>query len=163
MEFEKLYTVEDVAQITGLTLRTIRNYLKDGRLKGRRIGVQWRFTAEDIQALFDASAVSSPALAESAVTAEETLSPTEQQTHTFLKRTKAPRSSACTVVDLPGVSEQEARFLFHRLQTLAAVYEDTPKRLELSYEYDENQEQARYGFSGALESVCAMLNLCEVQ
>lgn len=197
MEFEKLYTVEDVAQITGLTLRTIRNYLKDGRLKGRRIGVQWRFTAEDIQALFDAPvprtqeeegqndsqgntptvsstatetvattdtvAVASAALAEAAITAAELSSPTTQQAQSFLNRTRAPRSSACTVVDMPGVSEQEARFLFNRLQTLAAVYEDTPKRLELSYEYDENREQARYVFSGALESACAMLNLCEVQ
>jgi predicted transcriptional regulator len=32
MEFSRLYTVEDVAKMTGLTTRTIRNYLKDGRL-----------------------------------------------------------------------------------------------------------------------------------
>ena len=47
MAFEKLYTAEDVAQITGLTLRTIRNYIKSGRLKGHRVGVQWRFTEAD--------------------------------------------------------------------------------------------------------------------
>jgi excisionase family DNA binding protein len=43
-EFEKMYTVEDIAQITSMTARTIRNYLKDGTLKGRKIGGQWRFT-----------------------------------------------------------------------------------------------------------------------
>ncbi len=52
LEYDKLYTVEDVAQRTGLTDRTIRNYLKDGRLKGKKIGGQWRFTADDIEALF---------------------------------------------------------------------------------------------------------------
>lgn len=52
LEYDKLYTVEDVAQKTGLTDRTIRNYLKDGRLKGKKIGGQWRFTADDIEALF---------------------------------------------------------------------------------------------------------------
>lgn len=206
MEFEKLYTAEDVAQITGLTLRTIRNYIKDGRLKGRRIGVQWRFTAADIQALFDApvpepaaaageasvpvqeiaatesviseETVSAPAVtaaAEAAVAAaesaatmgEETDAESETETarivREFLQRKKAPRFSACSVVDIPGVTEQEARFLYNRLQSLAKVYQDGPKRLELSYEYDEFREQARFVFSGAMESACAMMNLCEVQ
>lgn len=50
-DFEKLYTVEDVAAMTGMTDRTIRNYLKDGKLKGRKIVGQWRFTEADINAL----------------------------------------------------------------------------------------------------------------
>ena len=49
---QKLYTVADVAELTGLTSRTIRNYLKDGTLRGRKIGVQWRFTEDDINRLF---------------------------------------------------------------------------------------------------------------
>ena len=146
-EFEKLYTAEDVVQITGLTLRTIRSYIKSGKLKGRRIGVQWRFTAADIEALFETP--------ETPEADKEKERPEE--------RARAPRSSACVIVDMPGVTEQEARFLFGRLQSLAAVYQDGPKRLELSYEYDENREQARYVFNGAIDSACAMMNLCEVQ
>ena len=49
---EKLYTVADVAQVTGMTSRTIRNYLKDGTLTGQKIGVQWRFTEDEIKKLF---------------------------------------------------------------------------------------------------------------
>ena len=45
---DKLYTVEDIANMTSLTTRTIRNYLKDGTLKGRKIGGQWRFMKEDL-------------------------------------------------------------------------------------------------------------------
>lgn len=203
MAFEKLYTAEDVAEITGLTLRTIRNYIKDGKLKGRRIGVQWRFTEADIQALFDvplpdtapgqsavstsrenkaekteaAGSVSAPALtpvsvpvsqtlaaAEAVITAEEVSLPeTEEQVRRFVQRKNVPRTCACAIVDKPGMTEQEARFLYNRLQTLANVYKDTPKRLEVSYTYDENREQARFVFSGAMESACAMMNLCDVQ
>jgi excisionase family DNA binding protein len=54
-EFKKLYTVEDIAKMTSLTSRTIRNYLKDGSLKGQKIGGQWRFTMENIKRLFDNS------------------------------------------------------------------------------------------------------------
>jgi excisionase family DNA binding protein len=52
-EFEKLYTVEDIAKMTGFTSRTIRNYLKDGSLQGSKIGGQWRFTMENIKKLFN--------------------------------------------------------------------------------------------------------------
>jgi excisionase family DNA binding protein len=38
MEFMgKLYTVEDIAKITGLTSRTIRNYLRNGSLDGKKL------------------------------------------------------------------------------------------------------------------------------
>lgn len=219
MAFEKLYTAEDVAQITGLTLRTIRNYIKSGRLKGHRVGVQWRFTEADIQALFagssptsdtalttnapvaaapvmDAAAIaaisaaasamvnasvaagvpggagavagnaggaSAAAQAEMAATAEEELSPNNDQIQRFIKRKNPPRTSACCIVDKLSMTEQEALFLFNRLQTLAGVYADTPKRLEVTYEYDEDRSQARFVFSGALEAACAMMNLCDVQ
>ncbi|WP_426351060.1 helix-turn-helix domain-containing protein [Alloiococcus sp. CFN-8] len=52
-DFEKLYTVEDIANITGLTSRTIRNYLKNGSLEGKKIGGQWRFTMDNIEKLFN--------------------------------------------------------------------------------------------------------------
>ena len=215
MAFEKLYTAEDVAQITGLTLRTIRNYIKSGRLKGHRVGVQWRFTEADIQALFagssptsdtaittsapapaapvmDAAAIAAISAAASAMvnagvaasmpggagivsagsvaaqsemtaTVEEELSPNDDQIQRFVQRKNPPRTSACCVVDKLSMTEQEARFLFNRLQTLAGVYADTPKRLEVTYEYDEDRNQARFVFSGALEAACAMMNLCDVQ
>ena len=46
------YSISDVAKITKLTDRTIRNYLSNGTLKGQKIGGQWRFTKENIKALF---------------------------------------------------------------------------------------------------------------
>lgn len=51
-EFDKLYTVADIAKMTSFTSRTIRNYLKDGSLQGLKIGGQWRFTMENIKQLF---------------------------------------------------------------------------------------------------------------
>ncbi len=48
---EKLYTVEEVAELASVTGRTIRNYLKSGRLVGRKIGGQWRFPENEVQRL----------------------------------------------------------------------------------------------------------------
>ena len=46
------YTIEDVAAFTGLTGRTLRSYLKEGRLAGTKEEGAWRFSPEDLEGLF---------------------------------------------------------------------------------------------------------------
>ncbi len=50
-ETKKTYTVNEVSELTGFTTRTIRNYIKSGKLSGKKLANQWRFTEEDISAL----------------------------------------------------------------------------------------------------------------
>ncbi len=44
-----MYTLKDIAQMTQLTTRTLQNHLKEGVLKGRKIGRSWRFSEEDLK------------------------------------------------------------------------------------------------------------------
>ena len=48
----RTYTIAEVAKITKLTDRTIRNYLSKGILKGTKLGGQWRFSEKDLQSLY---------------------------------------------------------------------------------------------------------------
>lgn len=43
------YTGKEVAEMLGVTTRTIRNYLKEGKLKGTKFGGRWNFTQADIE------------------------------------------------------------------------------------------------------------------
>jgi len=43
-----LYSVEQVASRLGLHVRTVRNYVREGRLKAVRIGKQYRIAADDL-------------------------------------------------------------------------------------------------------------------
>ena len=47
---KKTYTIQDVAVMTGLNERTIRNYLAEGLLQGEKADGAWRFTAEQFGA-----------------------------------------------------------------------------------------------------------------
>ncbi|MEC9485365.1 MAG: helix-turn-helix domain-containing protein [Candidatus Izemoplasma sp.] len=47
------YTLKDIMEITRLSERTIRRYLKQGKLNGDKIGKEWRFQEEDVKQLFD--------------------------------------------------------------------------------------------------------------
>ncbi|WP_020668319.1 helix-turn-helix domain-containing protein [Amycolatopsis nigrescens] len=48
---QELYSVDQVAELLGLHARTVRNYVRDGRLKAVRIGKQYRIAREDLEAL----------------------------------------------------------------------------------------------------------------
>jgi excisionase family DNA binding protein len=47
---QEVFSVEQVAAKLGLHVRTVRNYVRDGRLKAVRIGKQYRIAAEDLVA-----------------------------------------------------------------------------------------------------------------
>ncbi|OLT23903.1 MerR family transcriptional regulator [Actinomadura sp. CNU-125] len=46
-----MYSVEEVADLLGLHVRTVRGYIRDGRLKAVRIGKQYRIAPADLEAL----------------------------------------------------------------------------------------------------------------
>jgi excisionase family DNA binding protein len=43
------YSVDQVADLLGLHVRTVRGYVRDGRLKATRVGRQYRITREDLE------------------------------------------------------------------------------------------------------------------
>jgi excisionase family DNA binding protein len=45
-----LYSAEQVAELLNLHVKTVRRYLRDGRLKAKRIGKEYRITRADLQA-----------------------------------------------------------------------------------------------------------------
>lgn len=53
---QELYSVEQVANRLGLHVRTIRNYVRDGRLQAVRIGKQYRISREALEAFTGTSA-----------------------------------------------------------------------------------------------------------
>ncbi len=63
---QELYSIDQVADLLKLHVKTVRNYVRVGRLRAKRIGKQYRIAKEDIEALlgrpvveFDPNAVSS--------------------------------------------------------------------------------------------------------
>lgn len=49
----KVYTPEEAAQILKLSTRTIREYLRIGKITGAKIGKEWRITEEQIREFLD--------------------------------------------------------------------------------------------------------------
>jgi excisionase family DNA binding protein len=48
---QELYSVEQVAELLNLHVKTVRSYVREGRLKAVRIGKQYRISGEDLAAM----------------------------------------------------------------------------------------------------------------
>ncbi|MDX1618841.1 MAG: helix-turn-helix domain-containing protein, partial [Balneolaceae bacterium] len=51
-----LYSVDDLHDQLGLSKMTIRAYLREGKIRGRKLGVQWYVTEDAIREYFEAPA-----------------------------------------------------------------------------------------------------------
>ena len=135
---EKLYTVADVARVTGMTSRTIRNYLKDGTLTGQKIGVQWRFTEDEVKKLFSRQqpGQSSPA----------------QIVRSYLGTSQRETAAFCAVLDLPGVTQEQGITIYRRLEEHCGA-----GIVSISYEYHDEERLFRIAVSGELWAVADLL------
>lgn len=150
-EFEKLYTVEDIAKMTSLTSRTIRNYLKNGTLRGSKIGGQWRFTMENIRLLFDNGAFSND------------LSRNRRlQVMDFINNRDSGvpgDTRICTIVDCYCEDRNEGRRLYEKLVTVInSITGDSPPA-KFDYEFIEKDRKARFTLFGSPEYIVGTLQL----
>lgn len=49
----KIYTLQEVAELLQLTDRTVYSYIKNGYLKGFRVGGYWRITEAELKNWID--------------------------------------------------------------------------------------------------------------
>ncbi len=49
LEIIRLYTLTELEPILGVTHRTLQTYIKDGRLKGVKLGGKWKVTEENLR------------------------------------------------------------------------------------------------------------------
>lgn len=153
-ELEKLYTVEDIANMTDLTTRTIRNYLKDGRLEGKKIGGQWRFTMKDIEKLFDNGTVS-----------KDIQDNNKQQVLDFIDGVNTDMNGGiqiCTIVDYYCDKAESAKQMSDKM--IAVINnnnEETENGAKYSYDYIEKEGKARFTLFGSPSFIIATLKLLE--
>lgn len=118
MPLQKLYSVEEIAQMTSVTTRTIRNYLRNGILKGKKIGGQWRFSLEDIEAMINQTNGTS-------------LENSRRIVRDFIDSVYTPFPQSifvCTIADVPCTQEKAAQIS----KTLCALWNQPASRGHVS-------------------------------
>ncbi|MBA7487294.1 hypothetical protein ES707_22857 [subsurface metagenome] len=52
---KKLYSIRELAKILPVTPLTIRKYIREGKIKGHKIGKNWYVIKEDLEAFLEGS------------------------------------------------------------------------------------------------------------
>jgi excisionase family DNA binding protein len=136
---EKLYTVEEIANMLSLTTRTIRNYLKDGNLKGRKIGGQWRFTEEELKNFMDNAAF-----------ATDLFNQRKQDVLDFIDGVNTDITAefqTCTIIDIyeeraNAESRRDKAIEFINSSSIPST-EKQSNFMRFTWEYIENESKAR--------------------
>ena len=131
-----LYSVTEVAELLGLHVKTVRNYLRDGRLKSTRIGKQYRIARADLEK-FTGAAV------------------------TGTQKLKVPRTlEVSSIVQISDINPEDASRMANILVAAAKGNDDEqPLRVESIYYEDSNR--LKVIISGSVYATVALLKMLE--
>lgn len=132
----ELYSVERVASLLGLHIKTVRGYVRDGKLKATRLGKSYRISRTDLEA-FTGTPIEPP--------------PTG--------RTR--RADASAVVQIEALPPE----LADRITTMITAAAGGPadgERLHLQAIYDEERASMRIILAGGIGRIAETLKVIEV-
>jgi excisionase family DNA binding protein len=131
----RLYSVERVAERLGLHVRTVRAYLRSGRLKGVRIGKQYRIRQEDLDALTGGPSRS--------------LEPVRRHRHVDVS----------TIVQIDAISPESVSRITNMLMAAAKAPRDEDHPLRVDTSYDDERARLKVFISGSVNTSMSMLQV----
>ena len=130
------YNLNQVAMITGLTTRTLRNHLKQGLLKGEKIDGNWSFTEEELDEYIADASVKQVILARQHAVVYDFLADPFKKTNRI-----------CTIMDFP-LSDAEAlgiaKFFCRKMSESGS---------DVEFRYLNEKHYARFILAGSEEQV----------
>ena len=140
---EGFYTINEVATMTGLTTRTIRNYLKSGLISGEKVDGVWSFSSEDFCAMLNNPAIKPSIQAKN-----------NAVVYDFIADDRKTINEICTILDL-CVDDNEAEEISQFFCDTINSYQDSGN---LSFKFEKHNRNVRVILSGTEETVMEILN-----
>jgi excisionase family DNA binding protein len=137
---QDLYSVEEVAAQLGLHVRTVRNYVRDGRLKAVRIGKQYRIARENLETLTGHRAPASETGRESA----------------------GRHGEVSSIVQIEAIDFEASSRITNALMAAAKGRSDGDEPLRIDTIYDRERVRLKVILTGAIAATAHLLKLIDV-
>lgn len=139
---EERYTLAQLAEMTMLTERTLRNYIREGRLQGEMTLRGWRFTREEATALMANQAAARAMAANRNAFVED-----------FLHHREDTAGQSCMMLDIPA---EDAESLSNRVLACVA-------HTGVNMSFSCQKGLARVTLKGPTPAVLAVLKCLEAE
>jgi len=139
------YSIDDVAVITMLSTRTIRNYIKSGFLIGDKPNGNWKFSPENVGLFLENENVKSSILAKK-----------NGIVYDFLIDNKKREDKVCSIYDCLVKNGKVAEGVCKNMLDLvnSGVYEG----IKFSYQFEEKNKMVRIIITGKMNQVTELIN-----
>ena len=131
-----MLSVEQVAEQLGLHVRTVRSYLRSGRLKGVRIGKQYRIAREDLAQLMGRGGP---------------LEPVVRHRHVDVS----------SIVQVDAISPESVDRVTNMLMAAAKAPREEEHPLRIDTTYDDERARLKVFISGSPETTIGLLRLVD--
>lgn len=145
---DQLYSAEEAAQILGLQVRTVRNYVREGRLPGVRIGKQYRIARPALEAFAGTGAGEVRAEPAGRVAGDAVAS-----------REAVVDVSSIVVID--GFGAAAAARMTRMLEAMTSGGEDAAPRLRVETLYDEQRSRFKVLLTGSAAETAELLRVID--
>ncbi|MGP4018888.1 helix-turn-helix domain-containing protein [Saccharopolyspora sp. 5N708] len=134
---QELFTADEVAERLGLHVRTVRNYVRDGRLNAVRIGKQYRIARAELESF--------------------TGQPAEPTVREAVTRHR--HVGVSSIVDIDAISPETASRVSTLLTTATAHRREGDEQLHLEMIYDEQRARLKIVVLGGLTTSADIFGL----
>jgi excisionase family DNA binding protein len=132
-----LLSVDEVAEQLGLHVRTVRSYVREGRLKAVRIGKQYRIAREDLEALTGRPATGGAR--------------DEVRRHRHVE--------VSSIVEIDAISVASANRVTNTVMAAANARRDDDQPLRAQTLYDEERARLKVIIVGSVATTAELLRL----
>jgi excisionase family DNA binding protein len=131
-----LYSIVEVAELLGLHVKTVRNYIHEGRLKHTRVGKQYRIARADLDA-FTGGALNSGQAVQAPV-----------------------ETAVSSIVELNGINSDKAQRISSMVTVVGKGRNDS-QALHIQAVHDPSRARLKLIIVGSLDTTRAMLGMLE--
>jgi len=144
---EHMYSAEEAAQLLGLQVRTVRNYVREGRLPGVRIGKQYRIARVDLEAFTAGAFTQEPFAGAQAVSGPS--------------KPADVVAEVSSVVQIDGIDSPTRDRLERTLAAATIGSEEDPGTMRVEPLYDEQRRRLKLIIVGSVRQTAELLQIVE--
>lgn len=134
---QPLLSAHEAAGLLGLHVRTVRRYIREGRLDAVRVGNRYRISRESLEALLDGTL----------------------ETSLFDPSRSRPRGDVSSVVDLQPIHQDDAQRLTTLVLGAASTGDGRHPKLGVQLVHEPDRERLRVVITGSTADTAALLAL----
>lgn len=144
---KEYYTITDIAEMTGLSTRTIRNYIKSGLLSGNKKDRAWIFSENQISQFF-----LEPFVSQSIQIKNDSI------VRDFMISSQKKVNSVCSIFDYVIKHDEEVELLCNKI--IKNINSKQYGDINFSFHYDNKSKIVRVIITGETELILKMMQKC---